>query len=183
MLSDVSNAALSVTGLTTEVLGTSYSGGFLGTPNENGNIVDDGGITFNSAIDINDLFLEVGQNNRSVTIAFTFAAGGNSITDVTQSFFDLPAGNNGNVTYTRDGAFTLGLTGNTLSNSGSPNNQSQNGITLLNFTGSGAVESIAITATNETYTVFAGVDAVPEPSSTLLLGLGGLSLLARRKRA
>jgi len=182
VLSGISNAAMSFTGETMEVSGTTYSTSFLDPATDNGNLGSAGTIAFDSAIDINDLFLEVGQNTRNVTVAFTFAAGGeSSLTGFTQSFFDLPNGNNGNVSYTRNGAFSLGATGGTLGNAGA-SNTSQTGITLLNFTGSGAVESITITGSNETLAAFAGVEAVPEPSSTLLLGLGGLSLLARRKR-
>ena len=139
-------AAISFTGETMEVLGTTYSTNFIDPANGDGNLGSSGTIAFDSAIDINDLFLEVGQNVRSVTVAFTFAAGGgSSLTGFTESFFDIP--NNGNVSYTRDGAFTLGTTGATLG--AGTGNFSQNGITLLNFTGSGAVESITITGTNE----------------------------------
>ena len=181
LLSGISNAAVSFTGETMEVLGTTYSSSFIDPANGNGNLVPTGTIAFDSAIDINDLFLEVGQNVRNVTVTFTFAAGGGSLTGFTESFFDLP--NNGNISYTRNGAFSLGATGGTLGSAGA-SSTSQNGITLLNFTGSGAVESITIAGSGEleTLAAFAGVEAVPEPSSTLLLGLGGLSLLARRKR-
>jgi len=39
-----------------------------------------------------------------------------------------------------------------------------------------------ITSTNERFYLQVAPASVPEPSSTALLGLGGLALLARRKR-
>jgi len=92
-------------------------------------------------------------------------------------------------------AFTSASFGSAITATGVLNN---NGATLtgrnvegfafaftdLGITNGTEIQGIVVDtgATADAYGIFANVDAVPEPSSTALLGLGGLALILRRRK-
>jgi hypothetical protein len=115
----------------------------------------------------------IGDDNNSATIDLSGLVSGKSYT--VQFFSNTPDTNiNGTTRITSGGVQSAAF--------GSPHAGGATKYIIATFTADGGSQSFAITGTEPTFSALVIGTAIPEPSATLLGGLGLLGLLRRRRR-